>query len=251
MSSTAALGIDIGATGIKAAIVNLANGEFVSSKVKMGTPEGGDPDDMAAVIKSVIQKLNWQGKVGCGFPGIIHHGVCKSTANISKRWYNLDVPDFLSKKTGGLPFKVANDADLAGLAELEYSAAGIPASGTVIFLTIGTGIGSALFYDSRLIPNTEFGHLYYKKNSYELYISNSARKRRKLSWNKWAVAFSHYLDHLNLLFSPDLIILGGGISKQFNSWGKLLTTRVPVQPATLENNAGIIGAAALWHGEVK
>lgn len=237
------IGIDIGATGIKAAIVDTDKGEFLTERKKLDTPDGGKPKDILKVIQRLVDHFEWKGKIGCGFPGIIKNGVVKSTANISKSWMNMPVSNYFSKEIG-CPFSVANDADLAGLAEVSFGK-GKGVLGTLIFITIGTGLGSGIFVDGKLVPNTEMGHLYYKKSVFEHYASNSARKKKEMSWQDWAVEFSAFLNHLDLLFSPSMILLGGGVSKRFSDWGEFLDTKVNVDAASLQNDAGIIGAAML------
>ncbi len=237
------IGIDIGATGIKAAIVDTEKGEFLTERKKLDTPIGGKPKDILKVIKRLVDHFEWKGKIGCGFPGIIKDGVVKSTANISKTWMNMPVSEYFSKETG-CSFSVANDADLAGLAAVSFGK-GKGVMGTLIFITIGTGLGSGIFLDGKLVPNTEMGHLYYKKSVFEHYASNSARKKKEMSWAVWAKELSAFLNHLDLLFSPNMILLGGGVSKKFDEWGKYLDTSVNVSAADLQNDAGIIGAAML------
>ncbi len=237
------LGIDIGATGIKGAVVDMNTGKFVDERKKIDTPEGGKPKDMLKVVQRLIDHFSWTGPVGCGFPGIVKNGTIKSTANVSKEWMDLKIEKYFSKETG-LAFSVANDADLAGLAEVSFGK-GKGVNGTLVFITIGTGLGSAVFYNGELIPNTEFGHLLYKKSVFEHYASNSARKKKDLSWEEWAEEFSVYLNHLDLLLSPDQILLGGGVSKRFDQWSKHLKTVAIVDAASLFNDAGIVGAAML------
>ena len=237
------MGIDIGATGIKGAIVDTIQGKFLTERKKLDTPEGGKPKDVLKVIKKLIEHFDWKAEIGCGFPGIVKNGVIKSTANVSKSWMDCPVTDFFTQETG-CKFYVANDADLAGLAAVSFGKAkGI--MGTVIFITIGTGLGSAVFIDGKLVPNTEMGHLLYKKSVFEHYASNSARKRKDLTWKEWTTELSVYLDHIDLLFSPNLILLGGGISKRYDEWSKFLNTKANVDAAGLKNDAGIIGAAML------
>ena len=245
------LGIDIGATGIKGAIVDIETGAFVTDRIKYDTPVGGKPKEVRAVIGDLINDFQWKGPVGCGFPGIIKDGTVSSTANVSNRWMGIPVEDYFSDKCG-VPFVVANDADLAGVAEMNFGK-GKGVKGTLIFITIGTGLGSAIFVDGKLVPNTEMGHLLYKDSVFEHYASNSARKNKNLSWENWAIELSIYLDHLDLLFTPTIILLGGGISKKFDRWGKYLQleTNVAVDAAALKNNAGIIGAAMLAYEKLE
>lgn len=234
------LGFDIGGTGIKAALVDINEGKLVTEKLKVLTPQPSDTKSVLKIILQMIKQFKYKGPVGCGFPAIIHHGVAKSAANIDDSWLNLDIEKFFSKETGH-PFYVANDADVAGLAEVKFGKA--KQKGMVIVLTVGTGIGSGMFLDGKLIPNTELGHLYYKDSVYEHYVSNSARKKDNLSWEDWAPSFSEYLQHLEKLFSPDLFVIGGGASSRFDRFGNLLKIETPVIPAEFENDAGVLGAA--------
>ena len=244
---TEVLGIDIGATGIKGAVVDVDRGELITERIKYLTPEGGRPKDIRAVIQRIISDLSWKGPAGCGFPGIIKKGTVMSTANVSSKWMNLQADKYLTELTG-VPFVISNDADLAGIAEVHFGK-GKGVGGTLILITIGTGLGSAIFLDGQILPNTEMGHLLYKESIFEHYASTSARKKKNLSWQKWAQELSIYLDHLDLLFSPDLILLGGGVSKKFDKWEPMLRlkSKVKVMAAELQNNAGIIGAAMLAH----
>ncbi|MCB0688715.1 MAG: ROK family protein [Saprospiraceae bacterium] len=234
------LGFDIGGTGIKAALVDVNAGKLLTEKTKLLTPQPSDPLSVVEVVKQLIKIFRYKGPIGCGFPAIIHHGVAKSAANIDDSWMNVDIEKFFYKETG-LAFYVANDADVAGLAEVKFGKSRL--KGMVIVLTIGTGIGSGMFVDGKLIPNTELGHLNYKESVYEHYVSNNARKNNNLSWEEWAPGFADYLRHLEKLFSPDLFVIGGGASSKFDRFGKLLEVDTPVIPAQFENNAGILGAA--------
>lgn len=236
------LGIDVGATGIKGAIVDLNTGEFLTERIKFPTPQPATPAACAGVIQQIGKAVGWKkgALVGCGFPSVVLHGVTLSASNIDESWIGLNAQDFLSKKTG---FKIAlaNDADVAGMAEVKFGH--IQKTGTVVLLTLGTGIGSALFYNGNLIPNTELGHIPYKRSIAEDYVSNRARKERKLSVHQWAVNLNEYLKHINRIVTPDLIILGGGISKRFDEYKQYIDPGVKVIPALQLNNAGITGAA--------
>lgn len=235
------LGFDIGGTGIKAAIVDIDEGRLITEKMRELTPRPADPKSVAKVVKSMFSHFDYDGPVGCGFPAIIHKGVAESAANIDKSWIEVNIQELLSEVCG-VPFYAANDADVAGLAEVKFGQ-GNDVDGTVIVLTIGTGIGSGFFLDGQLVPNTELGHLLYKKSVYEHYVSNSARKHEELSWKEWAFRFSGYLTHLEKLFSPDLFILGGGASKKFEKFEDQLDIRTRVVPAEYQNDAGVLGAA--------
>ena len=235
------LGFDVGGTGIKAALIDIKEGKLVTEKMRELTPKPAEPKAVAKVIAQMFERFEYDGPVGCGFPAIIHHGIAKSAANIAKSWINVDIEKLFSKACG-VPFHVANDADVAGLAEVRFGKAS-DVKGTIIVLTIGTGIGSGLFLNGKLIPNTEFGHLYFKDSIYEHYISNVVRKREKLSWEEWATRFDGYLQHLEKLFSPDLFILGGGASKKFDKYQHMFTVDTQVVPAEYQNDAGVLGAA--------
>ncbi|CAN5798442.1 ROK family protein [soil metagenome] len=242
-----ALGIDVGGTGVKAALVDLATGKLASDRVREKTPQPATPEAVTATVASVVaQVLDGETvpddlPVGCGLPGVVTEGILRTAANIDKSWEGVSVEGIVGEALGRRVLAI-NDADAAGLAELAYGAAeGV--SGTVLLLTIGTGIGSALFIDGRLVPNTEFGHLEFHGKDAETRVSGAARSRRGLGWKRWAREFDDYLDRLELYFWPDLIILGGGVSKDMTKYEHLLTTRAPVKAAELLNVAGIVGAA--------
>lgn len=236
------LGIDIGGTGIKGAIVNVETGELTSERHRIPTPVGAKPDDVANEVAEMVQHFNWKGKVGCGFPTIVSAGKARSFGNIDKSWVGVQIDELFSGKTG-LEFHVANDADVAGLAEIKLGA-GKDVNGVVILITIGTGLGSGVFVDGKLVPNVELGTVPYKEyERFEFYASDSARKREELSYKKWGKRFKKFLLFTQQTFSPDLIILGGGASKKTEKFKEALEIDVPVIPAKFENNAGIIGAA--------
>jgi len=242
-----ALGIDVGGTGVKAALVDLATAELLSPRVREKTPQPSIPEAVAEAIGRVVERV-LEGMdapevlpAGCGLPGIVKAGRLASAANIDPGWVGWPATDNISAAIGR-PVLIVNDADAAGVAELAFGAARGRA-GTVILLTLGTGIGSALFIDGRLVPNTEFGHLEFHGQDAETLISGAARERRQLSWKAWAKQFNLYLSRLELYFSPDLIIFGGGVSKEYAKWGKFVKTRCEVVTATFLNTSGIIGAA--------
>jgi len=236
------LGIDVGATGIKGAIVDLSTGEFLTERIKLHTPAPATPAAFAKVIRQIGEVAGWKdgALVGCGFPSVVLHGVTLSAANIDDAWIGLNTQKFLSDNTG-YRIALANDADVAGMAEVKFGH--VPKTGTVILLTLGTGIGSALFYNGNLIPNTELGHIPYKRSIAEDYVSNRARKERKLSVHQWACDLNEYLRHINRIVTPEVIILGGGISKRFEEYKQYIDPGVKVMPAMQLNNAGITGAA--------
>ncbi len=236
-----ALGIDIGGSGIKGAIVDTFSGELLSERLRIPTPTPSTPHAVAEAMARMVKELDWQGPVGCGFPSVIQNGISVTAANISKKWVGVNT-EALFSQTLGMPVTVINDADAAGLAEVKFGG-GKGRKGLILLLTIGTGIGSALIADGTLVPNSELGHLLFKGGIAEQYCSDAARKREDLSWKVWAKRFDEYLQYVTVLFSPDLFVLGGGGSKKFDKFDEYLTVSVPVVPAELLNLAGIIGAA--------
>lgn len=238
------LGIDIGGTGIKLGLTNVSNGELLSKRYKYLTPKPSTPEAVAKVIRTAIKEKfsDYKGIIGVGFPAIIKNGKAWSATNVDDSWYELDIAKFLKKKFK-TDFYVANDADVAGFAEINFGTGKFDRDGLIIFLTVGTGIGSAIFYESQMIPNTEMGHLLYKDDIYERHISNIARKNEDLSWSEWGARFNEYLEHLDRLFSPDTVIIGGGISKKFSNFQDEIKVNYQVIPATLKNEAGVVGAA--------
>lgn len=242
------IGIDIGGTGIKAAIVDVENGELVSEKIKVGTPEGAKPADVAQVIHDLVEQLDPHGSlpIGACFPAVIIDEVAMSAANVDKSWIGTNVGD-LFEKTTGRKVHVVNDADAAGFAEVKFGAAqGV--NGLVMVTTLGTGIGSALIYNGVLIPNSELGHINLPGSRWktaENLAANSARVKRKLSWTRWAERLQKYYGTLEKLFSPQLFVVGGGVSKEYENFLPLLELNTPIVPAQHFNNAGILGAAAL------
>lgn len=240
------LGIDVGGTGIKGALVDIKKGEFVSEKVKYKTPSQSGPKEVLEVIKKLIKDLDWKGKpFGCGFPAIIKDNVCYSAANIDKRWIGVNLAKEF-KKGLGVKVNFGNDADVAALAEMRFGK-GKGVMGKVLLITLGTGIGSGLFMDQKLLPNAELGHLHYKKGILENYASNKARETKGLSWEVWGKELNNALKYIDFVLNPDLILLGGGVSKKFSNYEEYLTLDTKVIPAKLLNNAGIIGAAMLAH----
>lgn len=235
------LGIDIGGSGIKGAIVNTVTGELVVEKHRIPTPKPATPENMAKTIKAIVDHFNWKGKVGCGFPTPLSHGKCLSGSNLHPSLKNVQI-DALFKKLTGLEFNVINDADAAALAEFNFGA-GKNKQGLVAVITLGTGIGSGLFYNGQLIPNTELGHLTYHSEPFEYYAADSARKKEDLSYKKWGKRLNKYFKHLELILSPDLIIIGGGASKKLHKFKDQIEIITPIIPAENKNEAGIIGAA--------
>lgn len=245
-SKNQAIGIDIGGTGIKGGLVDLDTGELISDRVKLPTPEGGKPDDIVDVTKQIVDQLAAEGPdapVGVCFPAIVSHGVTLSAANVSKKWIDLHAED-LFEKALSRDIHFVNDADAAGYAETRFGAAK-DKQGLIIMTTLGTGIGSALIYNGVLIPNAELGHLEIDGHDAESKAAYSAKERDDLSWEKWAKRLQTYYSTLEFLFTPDLFIVGGGVSKNYEDFLPLLDLKTPIVPAVHRNNAGILGAAAL------
>ena len=243
---TVAVGIDIGGTGIKGAIVDVTTGELLTDRKKLSTPEGGKPDDIAKTVTDLMESLGDippAATVGICFPAVVRHGVTMSAANVSKKWIGFEA-EKLFESTLGRDITFVNDADAAGFAEVRYGAAK-GKSGLIILTTLGTGIGTALIYNGVLTPNAELGHLEIGGVDYETKAAYSAKEREDLSWKKWAERLQVYYDRLEALFSPDLFIVGGGVSKHHEDFLPLLSVDTPIVPATLRNNAGILGAACL------
>ena len=237
-----ALGIDIGGTGIKAAPVDVATGKLLAYRQKILTPRPAIPGAVAEVVKQLTTSFDWSGPVGITFPGVVTDGVARTAANLDPAWIGLDAASLFGKATED-QVRVLNDADAAGVAEMTFGA-GIGELGTVLMLTFGTGIGSALFTQGILVPNTEFGHVEIRGEDAEKRASEHAKELHDLSWGKWAGRVDEYLHHMEALLSPHLIIVGGGISKQADKWVPRLTgIRARIAPAVMLNDAGIVGAA--------
>jgi polyphosphate glucokinase len=235
------LGIDVGGTGIKAAPVDLATGTLAAERVKVLTPHPALPDAIAAVVQDMVKGFGWTGPAGITFPGVVIGGITTTAHNLDSTWIGLDARRLFAEATG-LAVTVINDADAAGVAEMKFGA-GVDERGTVVMLTFGTGIGSALFYDGILVPNTEFGHIEIHGHDAESRASQRAKEQHDLSWGKWAGRVDEYMDHLEALVAPDLFIVGGGISRKADKFLPLLTLRARVVAAALHNDAGIVGAA--------
>jgi len=236
------LGIDIGGSGIKAAIVDTETGQFISERHRIPTPQPATPEAVSQTIKEMLVHFNWKERAGCGFPTPFHSNKCLSGGNLHDSWKDVNVSQLFNKTTG-VDFSVVNDADAAGLAEVRYGA-GKDAKGTVILITIGTGIGSAVFLNTKLLPNTELGHVFYKKDMvFEKYAADSIRKKEDLSYKQWGRRLNKYFLNIELILSPDLIILGGGVSKKLDRFIDEIKISTPIVAAHSLNNAGIIGAA--------
>jgi polyphosphate glucokinase len=241
------LGIDIGGSGIKAAPVDVTTGKLLADRQKFETPRPAQPNPVAEVVRKLSTSFNWSGPVGITFPGVVIDGVTRSAANLDPAWIGLDAASLFAQATGN-PVRVLNDADAAGVAEMTFGA-GVGEKGTVLMLTFGTGIGSALFTQGILVPNTEFGHIEIRGQDAEKRASERAKELHDLSWGKWAEHVDEYLHHIEALLSPQLIIVGGGVSKQSEKWVPRLTgIRARIVPAVLLNDAGIVGAAMAGTG---
>jgi polyphosphate glucokinase len=236
------LGIDIGGSGIKAAIVDITTGELKTERHRIPTPKPSTPEAVAEVIKQMIDHFEWTQGVGCSFPTTIINGKCMHSGNLDKSWKGVQVDELFESKCG-IPFYLSNDADLAGVAEMNLGA-GKGEKGVALVVTIGTGIGSGLFIDGKLVPNLEVGKLLHTNGEIiEFYTADSVRKKEELSLKRWAKRFDKLLKQIKLIFSPEVIILGGGISKKYDTFKEFLTTDVNIKVAQFRNNAGIIGAA--------
>jgi polyphosphate glucokinase len=241
MASGRALGIDIGGSGIKGGVVDLDAGELVGDRVRQSTPEPATPEAVATTVGNVAAALGLPGPCGVAFPGPIIDGTACTAVNLGEGWNATSLKDLLGAQLTG-PATYLNDADAAGLAEARYGA-GRGRRGLVVVLTFGTGIGSALIHDGRLVPNAELGHLEVDGHDAETRAADSARKRENLDWEEWAARVTRYLNVLENLIWPELLIIGGGVSKKADEWVPLLRTRTPIELAELRNEAGIIGAA--------
>jgi len=239
------LGIDIGGTGIKGGIVDLEEGILISDRFKYKTPKGASPEDVLEQCKNIVADAEWEGKpIGIGFPSTIHNGVCMIATNISKKWIGKNMLDFFSQGLN-TEVEVLNDADAAGLAESKYGN-GKGVKGLMMLLTLGTGVGSGLFINGVLVPNTELGLMFYKDSIVEHYVSNKRRESEDLSWKVWGNELNRVLNHYKKIFSPELILLSGGVSKKFEKYEEHLDQDVQILPASLQNNAGIVGAACSY-----
>ena len=235
------LGIDIGGSGIKGAPVDIEKGVLVGERYRIPTPQPAKPNPVAETVAEIARHFDWKGPIGCGFPAVVQQGITRSAANVHEDWIDADAAGLISKATG-CPAKVFNDADVAGLAEMAFGA-GKGRKGVVLVVTIGTGLGTSLFTDGVLLPNTELGHIEFNGQDAEFSASDAARKRDDLSWKKWGKRFDAYLNYLHKLFWPDLIILGGGASKKFEKFSEYMTVPTELVTAEALNEAGIIGAA--------
>ena len=236
------LGIDVGGSGMKGALVNAETGEMVTERFRVPTPQSRKPDDMAEVIAQIADHFNYKGPVGCGFPTVVKNGICKGYGNLDKSWVGVNVDQLFTVATGR-EFTVINDADAAGYASMNYGV-GRGKRGLVVMITVGTGLGSGAFYNGELLANFELGQIPYKNyKKIELWAASSAKEREGLTYEKWAKRFNKFLKYVELIVAPDLIIVGGGISKKWDQYGHLINIETDVVQAELMNHAGIIGAA--------
>lgn len=235
------LGIDVGGSGIKGAPVDTETGQLLAERICIKTPKNGEPEPIAEVVNQIAQSFNWKAPIGIGFPAPIKGGVAMMAANVSEKWVGTNA-DALFTKITGPDCTMINDADAAGVAEMSFGA-GRGNHGTVIMITLGTGIGTAIFHRGQLLPNTEFGHLEIDGEDAEFRASDAARQRDDLSWKKYAKRLNKFLGTMERLFWPNLFIIGGGISKESEKFIPLLTIDTHVVPAQLLNEAGIVGAA--------
>ena len=252
IEKSAILGIDIGGTGIKAALVDPIKGIIQSETRKLATPQPATASSMLRLIHDLIERFNWHGSIGCGYPGVVKNGIVYTAANLDPSWIKVDLASELKQFTTGV-VTVVNDADAAGIAEMVFGA-GKPrnkkGSGVVMLFTLGTGIGSALFVNGYLVPNTEFGHIEMDGVDAEKIAATVVREQENLSWATWAKRVNRYLKYMEMLFSPDCIIIGGGISENPELFFPYLDLKAEVLPAKMANDAGIIGAALAVIGEL-
>lgn len=236
------LGIDIGGSGIKGAPVDIESGELVTERFRIPTPNPSAPDAVADVVKEIVKNFQWKGPIGCTFPAIVRRGVVESAANVDQGWIGMDGQKVIQKKTK-CPTILVNDADAAGIAEMQFGA-GRGNEGVVIMLTLGTGIGSAIFFKGMLLPNTELGHLEIRGKDAELRASDRIRQERDMDWAEWGKRVNEYVQRVEYLFSPDLFIIGGGVSKKADKFLPFVQpVHAQIVPAQLLNDAGIVGAA--------
>ncbi|HKS47585.1 MAG TPA: ROK family protein [Amycolatopsis sp.] len=245
MTATRGFGIDIGGSGIKGALVDLEKGALIGDRLRIDTPQPSTPEAVAEVVAEIVRHFGWTGPVGITLPAVVKKGVAHTAANISHRWISTDADALFAKQLGRGTDEIAvlNDADAAGMAEIRFGDP-IARTGVTTLLTFGTGIGSAVFQDGKLVPNTEFGHLEVGGHDAEKKAAASVKDNEGLSYPEWAKRVNRYLTVLENLIWPDLFIVGGGVSKKSEKWVPLLDIRTPIVVASLQNNAGIVGAAA-------
>ena len=236
------LGIDVGGSGIKGAVVNTLTGEFIKDRLRIETPSPSKPDAIQKAVAEMVKHFEWQEKIGVGFPSVVKNGICYTAANIHKSWIGANIEELLAE-ISGCKVKAINDADAAGIAEMKFGAGKGIDKGVVLILTLGTGIGSAIFVNGHLMPNVEFGHLEMRGKDAEKRASAEVRQQKKLSWKDWGKRLNEYLKMVDSLINPDLIILGGGVSSRYGKYQQFLNVRSRIVTAEFLNNAGIVGAA--------
>lgn len=236
------MGVDVGGSGIKGVPVDVETGELKGERYRLETPEKAKPDDVAETVAKVVKHFDYDGPVGVGFPAVIRGGTVYTAANIDESWIGTAGEKLLSKTTG-CPVYMLNDADAAGIAEMKFGVGRENPRGVIMMITIGTGLGTAIFVDGKLVPNTELGHIEIRGKDAEKRASDAARQKKDMSWEEWGGKFNEYLNNLERLFWPDLFVLGGGTSKLFNKFEPYLHLKAKVVPAQLLNQAGIVGAA--------
>ncbi len=236
-----ALGIDIGGTGMKGAVVDTEAGVLLTERFRIKTPSPATPASMVKVVGKIIEHFNWEGPIGCAMPGPIKNGIMMTANNLDKSWIGIEAQT-LFEKACGRKMSIINDADAAGLAEMRFGAGKLQ-NGVVLLLTLGTGIGSALFMDGKLIPNTEFGQIEIRGKKGERRASYRVKEEKDLSWTKWSKLVSEYIATVEQIIWPDLIIIGGGVSKESDKFLRRIKTQTTIVPAQLLNEAGIVGAA--------
>lgn len=237
------LGIDVGGSGIKGGIVDIQKGELITERYRIPTPKPATPEPMIEIIATIINHFEWKGSVGCGFPAAVKNEIVKTASNIDNSWIGINASEMIEKQTN-CPTHVINDVDAAGLAEIHFGA-GKDHPGTVFMAAFGTGIGTAVFHNQQLIPNTELGHIPILTHGMDAedFAANSVRKNLNLNWEEWGSRVNEYLNMIEALFWPDTIIIGGGVSKHFSAFESYLKLEAEVVPAQSLNHAGIIGAA--------
>jgi polyphosphate glucokinase len=235
------LGIDIGGSGIKGAPVNVTTGELTAERYRLDTPQPSTPEQVGITVAELVKHFKWQGPIGCTFPAIVKHGVTWSAANVDQAWIGADAAKLIHGTTK-CPVLIMNDADAAGIAEMQFGA-GKGRMGTVIMITLGTGIGGAIFTDGHLLPNAELGHVQIRGKDAEHRASARIREEKELSWKDWGKLVNEYLQHIEFLFSPDLFIIGGGVSRKYDKFFPYIELKAEIVPAQLRNDAGIVGAA--------
>ena len=248
MTTAAVLGVDVGGSGIKAAPVDVRTGKLLADRQRIETPQPSLPEAVADVVAELVGGFGWEGPVGVAYPAVIRRGVVLTAANIDRAWIGTDIDALLAARLGR-PVATLNDADAAGLAEVRFGA-GRGRDGVVLMVTLGTGIGTALFVDGHLVPNTELGHIEMGGHDAETRAAASVRTRKNLSWDKWGRRVNAYLQRLEALLWPDLVIIGGGVSRRFDRFADAIRLQAEVVPAALGNEAGIVGAALVQAGLV-